>query len=98
APTLAAGRRLPWAAVSVVAGKAAGCAAARLLQGKRFLAAQAPRLPLADCSSPDSCTCLYKKYADRRAGPRRGEEESGRRRRVEPGKDRRVRRGRRESD
>ena len=91
-------KRSRWAAVSIVMGKTAGCAAARLLQGRRFLAAEAPRLPLAECSCSDSCSCVYKKYPDRRAGPRREQEESGLRRHVEAGRERRVRRGRRESD
>jgi hypothetical protein len=85
-----------WAAVSVVTG-GGGCEAARALKGKRFLGADAPRLPLNDCATPATCRCAYRKYADRREGPRREEEETGMRRGItQP--DRRVRRGRRSTD
>jgi hypothetical protein len=89
--------RSGWAAVSIVPAKSS-CEAARALKNKRFLATQAPRLPLADCSQPLSCTCSYKKYADRRAGPRREDESTGVRRYVEPDKERRGKRGGRRSD
>jgi len=87
----------PWAATSVQPSRGS-CEAARAIKPVRFLAAEAPRLPLPDCSSPGSCRCIYKKYDDRRAGPRREDEETGIRRYFDPTKERRVKRGRRRSD
>jgi len=86
-----------WNAVAIV-GATGACEAARGLKGKRFLSSQAPRLPLAECSSPGECRCVYKKYPDRRAGPRREVERSGLRRAVSGEQERRRRRGRRSSD
>jgi hypothetical protein len=60
----------PWHAVSVVAGVHA-CSSALQCKGKRFLAAEAPRLPLPDCGSPWRCKCTYRHHGDRRAGSRR---------------------------
>jgi hypothetical protein len=59
----------PYHAVSV---QAAGgtCAPAAALAGRRFLAREAPALPLAGCSTA-RCTCVYKHHDDRRVGPRR---------------------------
>ena len=65
-----------WHAVSVVPGPAA-CPAIKNLGGKRFLASEAPRLPLPDCSSAWHCKCVYRHYADRRGGARRIEERIG---------------------
>jgi len=59
-----------WSAVSIVPGSG-GCEAARALKGQRFLGAAAPRMPLPECTAPQGCRCVYRKYADRRAGPRR---------------------------
>jgi hypothetical protein len=39
--------------------------------GKRYLLREAPRLPLAGCATPASCTCRFRKHADRRDGDRR---------------------------
>ena len=38
--------------------------------GRRILSADAPILPLRGCTA-HTCTCQYKHFADRRAGPRR---------------------------
>ena len=65
--------RLRYHAVSVVSG-ARACAAARQLKNVRVLSADAPRLPLASCESPATCTCTYRHHDDRRAGPRRARE------------------------
>jgi len=86
-----------YAAVSIVC-TSASCAAARALKGKRYLSAAAPRVPLADCTSPGSCACTYKKYADRREGPRREAESSGLRTSSPVKPDRRTGRGRRSTD
>jgi hypothetical protein len=86
-----------WSAVSILPGSAS-CAAAGALKGKRFLSGEAPRLPLAECTSAVNCRCVYRKFADRRAGPRRSEDQSGTRRAGTSGSERRVGRGRRSSD
>jgi hypothetical protein len=86
-----------WSAVSIVPGSNS-CEAAVALKGRRFLGAEAPRIPLAECTSPQSCRCVYRKYADRRAGPRRAEEHSGMRRAAGSGTERRRGRGRRSTD
>jgi len=36
------------------------------LVGRKILAAEAPQLPLPDCSRPLQCRCHFKKSADRR--------------------------------
>jgi hypothetical protein len=54
-----------WHAVTIEPGRKA-CEAARKADGVRFLATEAPRLPLADCDAP-ACTCHYRHYDDRRA-------------------------------
>ena len=46
------------------------CNAAHRLEGKRFLATEAPRLPLAACDR-DRCECRFQHYSDRRAGRNR---------------------------
>jgi hypothetical protein len=86
-----------WSAVSVLPGSG-GCEAARALKGKRFLGTAAPRIPLPECTAPQSCQCVYRKYADRRAGPRRAEDQSGMRRVGSSGPERRAGRGRRRTD
>lgn len=70
---LAKSLRLRYHCVTINAGKH-GCDAAKALKDVRMLSAQAPRLPLAQCSSPDTCPCTYRHYDDRRAGPRRARE------------------------
>lgn len=46
------------------------CEAARALEGQRFLAKDAPALPLAACSAAQ-CSCGFAKLGDRRTGIRR---------------------------
>jgi hypothetical protein len=48
--------------------------------GKRYLLRDAPRLPLPGCATPATCSCRYRKHADRRDGDRRllGTIETGR--------------------
>lgn len=60
-------------AVAIVCDDAIACPAARALDGKRFLGAEAPKLPLPDCTT-DVCTCTFHHHPDRRKGPRRAEE------------------------
>ena len=57
----------PWHAVSVRVGPE-GCLAAKTLEGHRFLAAEAPTLPLTECSDSEACECRFIHYEDRRAG------------------------------
>lgn len=46
------------------------CSAARALAGRVFLAADAPDLPLPDCTA-ERCRCAFEKRADRRDDARR---------------------------
>jgi hypothetical protein len=64
-PTTAS-RTNPYQAVGIVACSRA-CAAVTRVQRVRFLARQAPRLPLPDCDRSGSCACRFEKHADRRA-------------------------------
>lgn len=73
------------------------CAPAQALKGQRYLSADAPRLPVADCTSPEACRCVYRKHEDRRAGPRREAEASGLKR-SSPDPERRRASGRRRGD
>jgi hypothetical protein len=86
-----------WSAVSILLGSTS-CEAARALKGKLFLSAQAPRIPLAECTSAANCRCVYRRFADRRAGPRRSADQDGMRRVGTSGAERRVGRGRRRTD
>jgi len=86
----------PWHAVSIVC-TSASCAAAKALKGLRYLSAEAPRLPLRDCTSAQECPCVYRKHLDRRARPRREVDSDGLRR-PSPKSERRQNRRRRSSD
>ena len=88
--------KVKWHAVSV-SSEAGSCFPARLLKGQRFLSTEAPLLPLADCTQPASCNCVYKKYNDRRGGLRRSREISGMQGPA-PGQEQRATRGRRKRD
>jgi hypothetical protein len=90
-------RDMRWHAVSVVP-TSQSCEAARALKERRFLSKEAPRLPLANCTHAEVCQCCYRKYSDRRAGPRREEVELGGRRPRDGGSERRAGRGRRSTD
>jgi hypothetical protein len=94
---MAKGTTSRWSAVSIVPGNN-GCEAALALKGRRFLSSEAPRIPLPECTLAQGCRCVYRKYADRRAGPRRTEEHSGMRRGRTSGQERRIGRGRRSTD
>jgi hypothetical protein len=86
-----------WHAVGVVA-KSSACEAARALRTKRFLSAEAPRLPLPQCTKSKECQCAYKHYADRRAGPRRQDEDAGIGRNTKVTEERRSQRDRRATE
>jgi hypothetical protein len=85
-----------WHAVTIVA-KNSSCEAARAARNTRYLSAEAPRLPLADCSKPDACPCAYRHHADRRAEARRADDDGGPLR-SSPNPERRMQRGRRQTD
>jgi hypothetical protein len=59
-----------WHAVSIVPGDSP-CEAVLQSSGKRFLAADAPRIPLSGCKWPARCRCTYRHHADRRVALRR---------------------------
>ena len=88
----AAPESFPYRAVSVVPTRAS-CPAAVAIREKRFLAAEAPTLPLPMCTWPLSCPCKLNVHNDRRARPRRDDEPS----QPKTRKDRRVT-GRRPTD
>jgi hypothetical protein len=50
------------------------CPVCGAYKGTRFLAKEAPQLPLPGCPTPQKCKSVYKHFTDRRAGPRRSEE------------------------
>ena len=62
----------PWHAVSIMS-KGRGCDAMQSLIETRFLAREAPRLPLGECAVSGSCTCSYRHHEDRRGSSRRRE-------------------------
>jgi hypothetical protein len=93
----AAGSRInAYQAVSIIHSRKA-CPAAIAEGERRFLARRAPTLPLPDCDRPDRCTCRFQKYPERRAGAQRLQSvnEVGR---WYPGRDKRVKKGRRLAD
>jgi hypothetical protein len=61
----------PFHAVTVKFRKDA-CNAVRELKAKRFLASEAPRLPLPKCTAKN-CSCRFVHYDDRRGDERRDE-------------------------
>jgi hypothetical protein len=60
----------PFQAISIHHGVVC-CAAAKKVDGHRFLARNAPQLPLPECTLRAACKCRYEKYDDRRNGTRR---------------------------
>jgi hypothetical protein len=62
----------PFQAVMLVC-KSGSCAAAHELNRSkhRFLAGEAPTLPLQECTHPESCGCHYAGFSDRRLTERR---------------------------
>ncbi len=58
-------------AVSIESDWRGCCDAAKQLAKQRFLAGEAPMLPLDACSQPGDCRCIYKHWSDRRDGDRR---------------------------
>ena len=54
-------------AVSIKPGRPA-CEAARAAAERRTLVREASKLPLADCTMHEGCTCAFVKHGDRRDG------------------------------
>ena len=90
-----AGRQ--WHAVAIKP-KGECCEAVQARRSARFLSSDAPRLPLAECNTSDTCSCVYKHHADRRAQPRRQDEKDGLRRGGKIEQERRLTRDRRQTD
>jgi hypothetical protein len=85
----------PFQAISIMPGGRC-CDVARAMEGDRFLAKNAPQLPLYDCTERDECSCRYVKHVDRRADSRRFMDFGVRQ--ALSSKERRVTRGRRAKD
>ena len=85
-----------FSAVSVVPGPRC-CLAVRGLTHRRFLSAEAPRLPIPECNAAH-CECRYKHHADRRAKVQRKRDRDGMAPPYTAGERRSISRGRRESD
>ena len=86
-----------WHAVGIKT-KGTCCEAVQAYRAARFLSSDAPRLPLPGCTAPDTCSCMYKHHADRRAQPRRRDERDGLRRSNQAHQERRLSRDRRKTD
>jgi hypothetical protein len=86
----------PFQAIAIYRG-VKSCELARKFGEHKFLAKDAPALPLKGCSMPERCDCRYLKYKDRRAEARRLVD-FGLSARVFDGKERRARNGRRSTD
>ena len=86
----------PFQAISIFKG-ARSCEMARKFSEHRFLAREAPQLPLTGCTMSQSCECRYIRHKDRRGEPRRLVD-FGIATRLFDGKERRLRGGRRSSD
>ncbi len=86
----------PYHAVAIECSRSRACRSARSLAGQRFLASDAPRVPLAGCDSA-ACTCRYQHFEDRRTDVRRAADEH-RPEHPYAGAERRNRRGRRLND
>lgn len=63
----------PWHAVAIFTSRP-NCPVCGKYKGVRFLAKEAPGLPLKDCPDPKACNSIYKHFPDRRGGPRRAAE------------------------
>ena len=86
-----------WHAVAV-RPKGSSCEAVQARRTARYLSKEAPRLPLAECTSSDTCSCVYKHHADRRVQSRRQDETGQLRRNAKVAQERRLARDRRKTD
>lgn len=94
----AAGRATGYPAVAIIPC-AGACAAAVAVAGRRLLAAEAPLLPLRDCTMLARCQCRYRKFPDRRdEGAERRSPQGSIGANWYGGQDQRRSRGRRQDD
>lgn len=70
-PTARVETRRQYRGVTIKTAGSGACPRARMFVGKRFLASEAPALPLPECGSRSACRCVYVHFRDRRAAPRR---------------------------
>jgi hypothetical protein len=94
APPPAVSAPRPFQAVSIHCDLNA-CPMAQRLRDCRFLAKDAPKLPLTGCTHPNDCDCRYLKHKDRRSESRRLDFQIIR---IDSGRERRRRPGRRATD
>lgn len=59
--------------VEIIPAPGVSCKAVQRLVGQRLLCSEAPLVPLPNCDQP-RCDCKYRRYDDRRAELRRGED------------------------
>ncbi len=86
----------PFQAISIFRAPIA-CEMAHRFSDHRFLAKDAPSLPLAGCTMAEKCECRYLKHRDRRSTTRRLVDFTATSR-IYIGKDRRTLKGRRATD
>jgi len=96
APPPACSAPRPFQAISIFRGTTA-CVPAKRFADYRFLAKDAPQLPLPGCTMASTCQCRYLKHKDRRVEGRRFVDFSASSRTF-MGQERRQRVGRRRSD
>ncbi len=95
-PSAATAALRPFQAISIYRGLIC-CDVARKFSEHRFLARDAPPLPLVGCSMPKTCQCKYIKHKDRRTEARRMMD-FGLAARLFDGRERRKHGGRRSQD
>ncbi len=83
-------RRADYRAVGIIPD-ALPCRAVVEASPRRYLLPESPKLPLPDCSKPETCTCRFVKFNDRRQEERRdilsfSRWYSGKERRRNPGR------------
>ncbi|MET0986414.1 MAG: hypothetical protein ABW034_13500 [Steroidobacteraceae bacterium] len=96
-PARAASKPRPFQAVAVFRGVPC-CELARRFSEHRFLAKDAPSLPLPSCTMPHKCTCRFLKFTDRRESMQRRLMDVGIGNQMFGGRERRAVRGRRTND
>ena len=76
-PPLSDTRRGKYQGVSVKTNAKYMCEAAFCIEGTRFLAHEAPSLPVHGCADIQKCRCVYKHFYDRRTGVVRRDSDDG---------------------
>ena len=90
---------MPYQAVSIMTPKTC-CQSAASIEGRKYLVADAPRLPLAACDH-ENCKCGYLRHSDRREDEQERRGPPGLKSQLytlESGRERRAARGRRWAD